>query len=212
MISHISGILRKKDDEELSVEVDVNGVWYEVQLPRFVWETVKEADLGSPIELETLYYVAEHQPIPKLVGFTRDVEREFFKKFIGVPRVGTSTALKAMAYSVSVIARWIENGDTSSLKSLPEIGPRTAETIVASLRGKVMKEALLQDEGFDTLPEAEPEPTLEEAKREAIEGLVHLQFGRGEADRIVTEIVKDEALRTAEEIIMAVFKRRGQPR
>ncbi len=41
--------------------------------------------------------------------------------------------------------------------------------------------------------------------------LVNLQFGRGEALRVVDEIVKDEAVRTVEEIITGVFRRMNRP-
>jgi len=207
MISHLHGILRKKNDEEMSVEVEVNGVWYEVFLPMFVWRAFEDAELDQEIELDTFYYVAERQPIPKLIGFKRPVEREFFRKLIGVPDVGPPKALKALVFSVSTIARWIVDGDVTSLGRLPGIGPVTAETIVARLRRKVVQFALLRDEGFDELPEGAASLGLDEVMEEAVDGLVSLGFGRGEAKRLVDEIVREQALRTVEEVIVAVFQR-----
>ena len=149
MISHLSGTLARKNELASSVEVDVGGVWYEVELPAFVWRALEEREVGAPIELETFYFVTANAPIPRLIGFLRAVEREFFEKLIAVPNVGPTTATKALVFSVSTIARWIEAGDTAALGRLPAIGRRTAETIVAQLRGKVTEEALLADEGFD---------------------------------------------------------------
>src|SRR5205823_10811058 len=100
----------------------------------------------------------QNAPIPRLIGFQRVVERKFFEKLITVPNVGPTTATRALAFSVSAIARWIEAGDTAALGRLPGIGKRSAETIVAQLRGKVTEEALLADEGFDR-----PEPPKSEA-------------------------------------------------
>jgi len=207
MISHLHGILRKKNDEEMSLEVEVNGVCYEVFLPMFVWRAFEDAELDEEIELDTFYYAAERQPIPKLIGFKRPMEREFFKKFIDVPDVGPTKALRALAFSVSAIARWIEEGDVASLGRLPGIGGRTAGKMVAELRGKVTSFALLRDEGFAEMPEAMPELTLEDVKHDAIAGLISLGFQQREAARLVEEIVRGQALESVEEVIKAVFER-----
>jgi Holliday junction DNA helicase RuvA len=193
------------------MEVDVNGVWYEVHLPACVWRAFDETDVGEVIDLEIFYHASERNPTPKLVGFKREIERAFFQKFILVPDMGPTKALKALSFSVSAIARWIENSDVASLSRLQGVGPRMADKIVAELKGKVIEEALLQDEGFDSEPEREPEPTLEEVKQDAVAALVNLQFGRGEALRVVDEIVRDEAVRTVEEIITGVFQRINRP-
>ena len=207
MISHLHGILRKKNDEEMSLEVEVNGVWYEVFLPMFVWRAFEDAELDEEIELDTFYYAAERQPIPKLIGFKRPVEREFFARFIEVPDVGATRALKALVFSVSTIACWIEEGDIASLRRLPGIGARTAETIVARLRGKVTPFALLRDEGFAAMPEAAPALTSEEVRRDAVAGMVGLGFSQREASTLVEEITREQALGSVEDVIRAVFER-----
>ena len=207
MISHLHGILRKKNDEEMSLEVEVNGVSYEVFLPMFVWRAFEDAELDAEIELDTFYYAAERQPIPKLIGFKRPVEREIFARFIEVPDVGATRALKALVFSVSTIACWIEEGDVASLRRLPGIGARTAETIVARLRGKVTPFALLRDEGFAEMPEAAAALTSEQVRRDAVAGMVGLGFSQREASTLVEEITREQALGSVEEVIKAVFER-----
>jgi Holliday junction DNA helicase RuvA len=206
MISHLHGILRKKNDEEMSLEVEVNGVCYEVFLPMFVWRAFEDAELDEEIELDTFYYAAERQPIPKLIGFKRPAEREFFKKFIDVPDVGPTKALRALVFSVSAMARWIEEGDVASLGRLPGIGGRTAGKIVAELRGKVTSFALLRDEGFQEMPEA-AELASEEVRRDAVAGMVGLGFSQREASSLVEEITREQALGSVEEVVRAVFER-----
>jgi Holliday junction resolvasome RuvABC DNA-binding subunit len=209
VISHLSGTLTKKSPERQAVEVYVNGVGYEVLLPSFVWRPVSELPLGQEIDLETFYYAAERQPIPILVGFQREIERDFFKKLIEVPDLGPGKAMKALVFSVSAIATWIEEGDEKALRGLPGVGERLAKTIVAHLKGKVVEEALLQDEGFDRPPPAEAPPAPDEAQGLAIEGLVKLGYRRGDAARWVQEVTEAEALEGAEEIIRAVFRMRS---
>lgn len=206
MISHLHGILRRKNSEEMSLEVEVNGVSYEVFLPMFVWRAFEDAELDEEIELDTFYYAAERQPIPKLIGFKRPAEREFFKKFIEVPDLGPTKALRALVFSVSAMARWIEEGDVASLGKLPGIGGRTAGKIVAELRGKVTSFALLRDEGFAEMPEA-ADLASEEVKRDAVAGMVGLGFSQREASSLVEEITREQALGSVEEVVRAVFER-----
>jgi Holliday junction DNA helicase RuvA len=135
------------------------------------------------------------------------VEREFFARFIEVPDVGATRALKALVFSVSTIACWIEEGDIASLRRLPGIGARTAETIVARLRGKVTPFALLRDEGFAEMPEAAAGLTSEQVRRDAVAGMVGLGFSQREASTLVEEITREQALASVEEVIRAVFQR-----
>ena len=207
MISHLHGVLRSRNEEEMSLEIEVGGVSYEVFLPMFVWRALEEVEPGSPLELVTLYHASERQPVPKLIGFMRPVERKFFRKFTEVDGVGAAKALKALVFSVSTIARWIEAGDTASLGRLPGIGARSADKIVAHLKGKVVEEALLRDEGFEEMPEsAIGGPTSQQVRDDAVAGLVSLGFGRGEAARLVDKIAHEQALESVEEIIRAVFR------
>jgi Holliday junction DNA helicase RuvA len=206
VIAHLTGRLARKNEIALSVEVDVNGVWYEVELPAFVWRALEEIDVGSQVELETFYFLTANAPIPRLIGFLREVEREFFKKLISVPNVGPTTATKALVFSVSTIARWIESDDTAALGRLPGVGKRTAETIVAQLRGKVTEEALLADEGFET-PEPPRVAGPSEVARDTIDALVALGYNRGEAERLVQQVEADVQPATVEDAIRGVFRR-----
>ena len=90
---------------------------------------------------------------------------------------------------------------------LPAIGKRTAETIVAQLRGKVTEEALLADEGFDK-PESPRPAGPSDIARDTIEGpnSPWVTAGR-EAERLVQQVDADSELETVEEALRAVFRR-----
>ncbi len=206
MISHLRGRLARKNERTSSVEIDVAGVWYKVELPAFVWRALEERDIDDEVELETFYFLTQNAPIPRLIGFLREVERGFFEKLVTVPNVGPTTATKALVFSVSTIARWIEAGDTAQLGKLPSIGKRSAETIVAQLRGKVTEEALLADEGFDK-PGARREAAPSDVSRDAADALVSLGYNRGEAERLVAQAEEDSAPETVEDTIRAVFRK-----
>ena len=205
MISHLHGQLARKNELASSVDIDVGGVWYEVELPTFVWRALEDIGIGDAVDLDIFYFVSANAPTPRLIGFQREVEREFFKKLITVPSVGATSATKALVFSVSAIAGWIEAGDIAALTRLPAIGKRTAETIVAQLRGKVTEEALLADEGFDK-PELPREAGPNEIARDAIEALTALGYARPEAERLVQQVDVETEQATVEDVLRAVFR------
>jgi Holliday junction DNA helicase RuvA len=210
MISHLTGALSKKNDARQAIELMINGVGYEVFLPTFVWRALEGEPLGAEVSLEIHYHVPERAPTPMLVGFQRDVERDFYRKLVEVPDLGPSKALRAMMYSVSTIAAWIEHGDEKSLRSLPGIGERLAKTMVAHLKGKVVEEALLQDEHFAGPPPKAGTPSLSEVQQLAVAGLVRLGYKQSEASGWVQQVTPEGETAQVEDIIRAVFALRNQ--
>lgn len=216
MITHLSGQLTHADVGELSVEVDVSGVRYEVLVPAFLWPEIQEAadsspegEPGPPIALHVLYHATANQPVPLLVGFLRRPERDFFRKFTSVEGLGPTKAVKAMTVSVSTFARAIEQEDQAALVRLPGIGTRVAGKIIASLRGKVVAEAALQDGAIESPVD------LESLKRDrvaldAAEAVAALGYNRSEARRWVDDaLAADPDIATVEELTLAVLRARG---
>jgi Holliday junction DNA helicase RuvA len=206
MISHIEGTLKRKRKDEQLIEVGVDGVWYEVRLPHFVWRAVDEAVTEEQaISLEVFYYASERQPKPLLVGFQREIEREFFKKFIQVEDIGPTKAIEAMSMSTSTIARAIEMGDVVTLRQLKGIGPRTADKIVATLRGKVTREALLADEGFRELPAKID--IASDVRHDAVAALEQLGFKATDARKWVEQIAEaNPEVKDVEQLLKLVLQ------
>ena len=216
MITHLSGRLTHTDVGELSVEVDVSGVRYEVLVPAFLWpeiqekvDGVAEGEPGPDIGLHVLYHATANVPVPLLVGFLRRPERDFFRKFTTVEGLGPTKAVRAMTVSVSTIARAIEQEDQTVLTRLPGIGPRVAGKIIASLRGKVVAEAALQDGALEN------PVNLEDLRRDrvaldAAEAIAALGYARSEARRWVDDaLTEDPDIATVEELTLAVLRARG---
>ena len=80
---------------------------------------------------------------PRLIGFLTEIEREFFELFCSVDGVGVKKALRSMVRPVKEVATAIEEQDTKSLSALPGIGAAMSERIIAKLRRKVPKFALM---------------------------------------------------------------------
>src|SRR5437868_290967 len=81
--------------------------------------------------------------VPRLIGFLSQAELEFFELFCTVDKVGVRKAMKALILSIREIADAIQRQDAKWLTTLPGIGPATAEQVVATLRRKVTKFALM---------------------------------------------------------------------
>ena len=191
MISRIRGQVVDWHEETQSVEIDVGseagGLVYEVRLPTAVWLALEDSRPGE-LDLFTHYHVPDRAPVPVLIGFLRQTERDFFRKLIGVPQMGVSKAQQALAASVSTIAQAIEAEDRRTLVQLPGIGQRQADRIIADLKGKVTAEALLVDERFDANAQR-PARASDEVAADAVEALIGLGYTRRDADRWVAAIL-----------------------
>jgi Holliday junction DNA helicase RuvA len=131
-----------------------------------------------------------------LIGFLNEIEREFFTRFISVSGVGPRAALKALTQPIPVIAKAIDEGDMTLLRSLPGIGEQRAKEIVAKLQGKVGKFALMHATGSGGEPTDHHAPAFEE---EAVAILVQLEYKRPEARQMVkAALSRNPKLKTAE--------------
>ena len=138
MISRIEGQLVSVVGGRAQVRCDA--VTYELLIPAVDQQRlVGMAD--RTINFFTLHYLEGQGQgssfIPRLIGFATEDDRAFFELFTTVKGMGNRKALRAMTLPIGVIAEAIAKKDVDFLTSLPEVGKRTAETIVAELHGKV---------------------------------------------------------------------------
>ena len=144
MIKRVSGVLERV--EPAGVELSMGHAVHEVLVPELVRRGL-QAKLGQTVTLHTLEFL-EGNPtrgnmVPRLVGFLTEVEREFFELICEVDGVGVRKALRAIVRPVGEIATAIEEQDATMLSTLPGIGAATAERMIAKLRRRMPKFALL---------------------------------------------------------------------
>jgi Holliday junction DNA helicase RuvA len=206
MIAYLQGTLKAKHDDRLVV--DVGGVGYEVVLPEFVRRTYDSRTEGEEVHLEIYYHATERQVRPMLFGFNHPHEKLFFEKIIKVEDIGPIRAARALALSVSTIANAIESENTATLRRLPGIGERTASKMVATLRGRCIEEALLQDEGYDSLAAPKPAGPDDELRSDALEILLALGHRRSEAESKIDIVIDQHPdIRSPEDLIREVYRR-----
>src|SRR5436190_11385672 len=159
MITKMTGQLSRVLDEE--VRLQVGPLEYQVLVPDFVRRQI-QGHVGQDVTLHTCHYFdgnpMQGRVVPRLIGFTSEAELDFFELFCTVDKVGTRKAIKALVRPIREIADAIQRQDPKWLTTLPGVGAATAEQIVATLRRKVTKFALMPAAVATT--EGGPAPTV----------------------------------------------------
>lgn len=203
MITKITGKLLRVGDESLTL--GVGAFEYEVLIPEFVRRRL-QLELGKEISLHTIEYLegnpAQGRLIPRIIGFLNEVELEFFDLICSVDGVGVRKALRSMVRPVREVATAIEEQDAKSLAGLPGIGPATAERMIAKLRRKMPKFALL-------VAREEPVAALgatPDIVREAFELLRSLGHNESEARRLIDKALESKKkFKDVSELITVVY-------
>ncbi len=144
---------------------------------------------------------------PRLVGFLSEIEREFFEMFCSVDGVGVRKALRAMVRPVREVAALIADQDAKGLAALPGIGPATAERIIAKLRRKMCKFALIA---------AREEVSTDQVEHDVVQDtfllLTQLGHSETEARRILDEtLATKQRFKDVDALLHAVYEQSSKP-
>ena len=208
MITKITGILNRVLDEEARLQV--GPLEYQVLLPEFVRRQIQE-HYGQEITLHTNEYLEgnpmQGRVVPRLIGFITETELEFFELFCTVDKVGVRKAIKALVRPIREIADAVQRQDAKWLTTLPGIGPATAEQIVATLRRKITKFALMPAGAAASETAAAASSVDGKILDEAYQALMNLGHSPVEArSRLDKVLASGEKFQTAQQIILEIYK------
>lgn len=203
MITRITGTLVRLGDGE--ARIDVGAFEYEVFVPEFVRRQL-QAQMGQAVSLKTIEYI-EGNPqqgrlTPRLVGFLSDAEMEFFELVCSVDGMGVKKTLRSMVRPVREVADAIEQQNVKELSLLPGIGPAMSERIIAKLRRKMTKFALMVAKDFPEAPAAD-----RSVLNDAFEALLSLGYNAVEArDKLDTVGKTKQKFKSVEDVILAIYQ------
>lgn len=208
MISRIEGELVSVSDR--FIELSCGTITYELLVPAFDLQSLAES-IGQQVSFHTRYYLEGQAQgssfVPRLIGFGSPQQRAFFELLTTVKGMGSRKALRAMQLHHSTIASAIAAKDVDLLVTLPEIGKRTGETIVAQLNGKVEQFLEFKPAASDELADSVSDPQRMVVIKDALAALVQLGESRPHARQLIENALSnDPGLDSADDLVAAVFR------
>jgi Holliday junction DNA helicase RuvA len=203
VITSIRGKLQKLSGDTAALQV--GAFEYEVLVPEFTRRQL-QSRLDQEVSLHTIQYLegnpTQGRLTPRLAGFLSPVEREFFEMFCSVDGVGVRKALRAMVRPVPEVAALIEQQDAKGLSTLPGIGPATAERVIAKLRRKMPKFALMVAQ-----PEARAADVQPDIVNEAFAALRSLGHTETDARQLVDRVLtRKQKFHDVDTLIRAIYE------
>ena len=191
MIAYLKGDFVHKSPAV--VQVDVNGVGYEVQISLNTWSRIQQMDKGM---LFTMLLIREDAHI--LYGFFDLAEKEMFQYLISVSGIGASTARVMLSYmKPDELAKAIIQADTRTLEGIKGIGKKTAERMVLELRDKLAKQPL----------ESNISPLKNNTlQQDAFNALMALGINRQAASQALEKTMAAESNLSVEELIKKALR------
>ena len=206
MITRITGVVNRVLNEEIRLQVQ--SLEYQVMVPEFVRRLLQHR-VGETVTLHTTHYFegnpAHGRMVPRLIGFSAEAELDFFDLFCTVDKVGVRKAMKALVRPVKEIADAIQRQDPKWLTTLPGIGSATAEQIVATLKRKVTKYALMSGAAAtgDGAVQANVDGNVLEDTYHALLSVGHSPLEARE--RLDKALAGDKTYKTVEEMLLAIY-------
>ena len=153
--------------------LNVNGVGYDISSSA---QTLADVHVLIGQTLKVWIHSHVREDAFQLFGFLTKPEKEFFLQLLKVNGVGPKMALSIMSGArVTQIQDWIENSDAKALSSLPKVGKKTAEQIILSLQGKLVR----------VESKSKGAPKVSETHRQISSALVNLGFKNQSVDQFI---------------------------
>ena len=183
MIGFLTGKLISSKPTQIIL--DVNGVGYLVNISISTFEKISEKESVS-----LFIHTSVKEDSITLFGFYTQSEKEMFELLISISGIGPKVSLGILSgIAVDDLKDAIANGNVSRLIAIPGIGRKTAERVVLELRSKV-----------DSI-KADGSIKITSAKDEAISALATLGYQRQIAEKVVRDLLSENANYSLEELI-----------
>lgn len=199
MIEYLRGTI---DELTPTIAVlDLNGIGYQL----FISLNTYSAIQGKK-EIKLYVYEVIREDAHLLYGFAEKVERELFLQLISVSGIGGQTARMILsAFTPSELTGIIRDENVRMLKSVKGIGPKAAQRIIVDLKDKIKL-----DFGENPTGNATGSAVMGAVSRETIEeavaALTMLGFPPAPTQKVVLQIVQNDASLPVEQIIKQALK------
>jgi Holliday junction DNA helicase RuvA len=195
MIERLTGTVAAKTTE--GVVLDVGGVGFLLEVSAITLRDVPEVGVDAML----FSHLHVREDVLQLFGFSSEEERELFRLFLGVSKIGPRLALAACSCRRPAdLKRALAAGDVALFSSVPGIGKKTAERLILELREKV-DAGLPGTPGVQTVAAFAEEGSMPMARA----ALMELGFAALEAERVLSGLEPDQPV---EDLIRKALGRR----
>lgn len=187
MIGYLSGVPKVLDEDVLLMLV--NGVGYELICSSSTLEV-----LSGEERAEVFVHTHVREDALQLFGFASLNEKRVFLSLLKVNGIGPKLAIAILsAASVEKIVNMIESEDAKGLSQLPRVGKKTAEQIILSLKGKLVRaEESIRTNSFSH-------------RGDIVSALVHLGFRMQDVEKVVDQMDAKVDLQTGVRLGLAAL-------
>lgn len=205
MIGRLRGLLVEKRPPDLLV--DVNGVFYELQVP--MTSIYRLPDVDHEITLHT--HFAVNETAQQLFGFADKRDRELFRALIRVNGVGPKLGLAILSgMEADDIVRFVRDDNPGALVKVPGVGKKTAERLIIELRDRLKD---WQHRGAPTIGQVVAGNNNDSAPfndrsvlAEAESALIALGYKPAQAAQVVMATQKEHQLERCEDLIRLALR------
>lgn len=198
MLAYVKGELASKNIGY--VVIDVGGLGYKVLMSDPGIENI--GNIGDTVKVHTYYRVMEDDI--SIFGFNTQEELRLFELLISVSGVGAKTALTMLSkIEPSTFALAIITNDIDTLKTIPGVGPKSAQRIVLELKDKLKKEQTISELSKASIGiESKTVKVIEVDSKitEAMSALQVLGYSKQDIDKVISRMNNKEQM-TLEQII-----------
>jgi len=191
MIAYLKGDFVRKTPSW--VQLEVNGVGYEVQITLNTYSRIQNLDKGL---LHTTLIIREDAHI--LYGFFDLAEKEMFQLLTSVSGIGASTGRVMLSFlKPDELATAIIRSDIRTLEGIKGIGKKTAERLILELKDKLSKHTI----------ESNISPLISNTlHQDAFNALTALGINRSAAEQAVKKVLALEPDLPVEELIKKTLR------
>lgn len=176
MIAYLQGRpLRISEDQMILL---VQGVGYDLHCSS---QSLNDFEGKSFVEVWVHTHVREDAL--QLFGFSKELEKTLFHSLLKVNGIGPKSAINILSGApTSQIVQWIEDASVSGLTGLPKVGKKSAEQIILTLQGKLVR-------GTDQAP-----GSRFLTRPQIVSALVNLGFRLIDVEKVVDQMSPDTDL------------------
>ncbi|MDR0989510.1 MAG: Holliday junction branch migration protein RuvA [Prevotellaceae bacterium] len=201
MIEYLKGGLSELNPA--TAVIDCGGVGYLANISLNTYAAIQ-----GKRECKLYIYEAIREDAYILYGFADKQERELFLLLISVSGIGGNTARMILsALSPAELVNVISTENAQLLKSVKGIGLKTAQRLIVELKDKIKTGTIAAVSTASAGLTGLLNTAASQVQEEAVAALTMLGFQQSAAQKVVLEILREEADAKVEQVIKLALKR-----